>query len=77
MIESVFKLLEAGLTLWNTKESKQYLKEVINLKKEFYEEFNKDERNRSNAVLDNIKHQLRIIEEGFTSQVGITHTRDK
>tara|TARA_R100001086_G_C11848201_1_gene260856 strand:- start:9472 stop:9705 length:234 start_codon:yes stop_codon:yes gene_type:complete len=77
VIESVFKLLEAGLTLWNTKESKQYLKEVINLKKEFYEEFNKDERNRSNAVLDNIKHQLRIIEEGFTSQVGITHTRDK
>lgn len=69
MIESILGILEAGLSLWNTKEARKYQDQVIKLKKEFYEEYNKPDNERSDARLDNIMRELLIIGEGFTAEI--------
>lgn len=61
-------VLEQGLKLWNTKESRKYLDRVIKLKKEWYEEFNRSDR--SQLALDNISRELRIIAETFANNLG-------
>lgn len=77
MIGSLFKVLEAGLGLWKSKESRKYLDRVIKLKKEFYEEYNKDDNVRSDAVLDNIQFELRLISDSFASQIGSENSENK
>ena len=61
-------VLEQGLKLWNTKESRKYLDRVIKLKKEWYEEFNRTDR--SQLALDTIQRELRIIAESFANNLG-------
>ena len=75
MIESVFDALSAGLSLWGTKEGRKYLDRVIQLKKDWYEEFNK-ERPDDNE-LDSITLELRHISSTFASQVGASVPKDK
>lgn len=75
MIKLLFGVLEQGLKLWNTKESRKYLDQMIELKRAWYEEFNKS--NPSDAVLDNIERELRIIGEAFASQIGAENTENK
>jgi len=72
MVESLIKVLETGLSLWNTKESRRYKKKVLELKKDWYEEFNKPIS--SDAVLDNIGLQLRLISDSFSSEAGVKDT---
>lgn len=74
MIETIFKLLTAGLNLWSDKEKNKYLDQMINLKRAFYEEYNKPEPD--SAVLDNIRLELRLLCDSFSSQVGIASTKD-
>jgi len=75
MVSSLIKALSAGLSLWNTKESRKYLDKVIILKREFYEEFNK--QNPDDAALDRIYNELRIISEAFYSKVTKPDTENK
>ncbi len=67
MTELVFKLLSSGLSLWESKEKRKYLDKVIDLKKRWYLEINKDDSDDS--VLDSIELELRILAETFSSQV--------
>lgn len=63
---ALIQSLKFGLSLWNTKESRKYLDEVIELeKKKLYEE-NKPEENRNHAYIDNINHRLCIIVDATT-----------
>lgn len=75
MFNSIVSILSAGLTLWNTKESRKYLERVIELKKAWHEEYNK--KNPDDALLDNIFTELRIIGESFSAQVGKQDTKNK
>lgn len=75
MISSVFKVLEAGLGLWKSKESRKYLDKVIKLKREWYEEYNKE--TSDHAILDNIERELLILCESFSSQAGIKNADNK
>jgi hypothetical protein len=70
MFESLAKALAAGLSLWESKEKRRYLDELIELKRKWYAEFNLGEGNRSNAVLDGIELELRILTDSFSSAVG-------
>lgn len=75
MIDSLFKVLIPALTLWKNKDARKYLDKVIQLKKEWYSEYNKDISD--DAVLDNIEFELRIISESFSSQVGTENAKAK
>lgn len=68
MKEALFMALSAGLSLWNTKEARKYRERVLELKKEWYEEFNKPIPD--NASLDGIELELRHIAESFYTQTG-------
>lgn len=70
MLELLFKVLGAGLSIWESKEKNKYIDKLIELKKDYYEEFNKGAGHRSNAVLDNIELELRLIAEVFSSANG-------
>lgn len=75
MIDSLFKALAAGLSLWQSKEARKYLDEVIKLKEQWYEEYNKDMPD--NNKLDTIELQLHNITSVFSSQVGVPNTGNK
>jgi hypothetical protein len=74
MVTALFQALAAGLKLWQSKESRKYLDRLIELKEDYYEEYNKDPARRSDAVLDNIERELRILTESFAAGVGAQDT---
>lgn len=63
-----FRILEKGLSLWQSKEKRKYLDRVLELKKDWYEEF--DRPDRSQLALDKIERELRLIAETFASNLG-------
>jgi len=67
--ESLIKALQAGLSIWDNKEKTKYIDKLLKLRKEYYEEYNKDRPDM--ARLDNINFELQLISEVFSSQVGI------
>ena len=73
-MDNLFKALAAGLTLWQHKDAREYLDLVIKLRREWYEEYNKEVP--IDSVLDNIELQLQHISESFSSQVGISYFKD-
>lgn len=76
MFEALCKTLEAGLSLWGDKEANKYVDRLIALKKKYYEEYNKPLGARSDAVLDNIEFELRVLATSFSSGVrkpDVTH----
>lgn len=70
MIELIFKILGTGLSLWETKEKTKYQDKYIALKRAYYEELNKPDEERSDAVLDNLEFELRILCNSFSTEVG-------
>lgn len=58
-------ILKEGLKLWASKESTKYLDQVVKLEKEYYEELNKREDERSDHKLDRILLELTIISQSF------------
>jgi len=68
MLESLFKVLGAGLSIWEHKERRKYIDELLRLKKEYYEVYN--ENPRDHGRLDVIEHRVRTIGEVFSSSVG-------
>ena len=60
---ALIQSLKFGLSIWDNKESRKYLDEVLSLeKKRLYEE-NKPEEKRNHAILDNIDARLCLITE--------------
>lgn len=71
MIGAIFALVEAALSLANTIIKRKYVNRVNDLKRGWYEEFNKPEAERSNAVLDNIERELRIAVESLAADLKL------
>ena len=74
MTEALFLALHSGLSIWQSKESRKYLDKLIKLKKEYYEEYNQEISD--DAVLDNIRFELRLLSEAFSSKVGAANPKD-
>lgn len=68
MIESVLKILEAGLSLWESTEKRKYVDAIIKLKKEYYEEIKNPKPD--NAILDYIEFRLQLLGNSFASQIA-------
>lgn len=77
MIETILGVLTAAFTLWDDLEKDKYVNQLVSLKEQYYAEFNKPVADRSDAVLDNIEFQLRILAVGFTASVGAKNTQNK
>jgi hypothetical protein len=67
-VDSIFRLLGAGLELWTEKEKNKYVDAYIELKQELYEEQNKPRPDH--AVIDNIMFKLKLLIESFASKIG-------
>lgn len=70
MFTVLLNCLNAGLTLWDDKEKTKYVDQLISLKEQYYAEFNKPDASRSDAVLDNLEFQLRVLATSFAAGVG-------
>ena len=68
MVTAFLEVLAAGLNLWNSKEKTKYIDKLIDLKKEYYEEYNKPIGTRSDARLDHLVAKMRLIGAGFAAQ---------
>jgi hypothetical protein len=69
MISSLFATLAAGLSLWEHKDKNKYVEKMLSLKKDYYEEYNKERHDM--ARLDNITFELQLTSEAFSAQVRI------
>jgi hypothetical protein len=76
VIELIFQSLSTGLSIWESKEKTKYIDKMLTLKRQWYEEYNKPTSNRSDARLDHIEYELRILVETFASKVGTSHTEN-
>lgn len=77
MFETILGVLSAAFTLWDDLEKDKYVSKLVTLKEQYYAEFNKPADQRSDAVLDNIEFELRLLATGFASSVGTKNTQDK
>jgi len=67
MVELIFKILGTGLSIWETKEKRKYIDELLELKKAWYYEDNKPFNQRDNSALDNIERRLFELGDIFAS----------
>lgn len=75
MTEALFQALASGLSLWQSKEARKYVDKLIRLKRDYYEEYNQEISD--DAVLDNLRFELRLLSEAFSSKVGAENTENK
>lgn len=66
---ALIQSLKFGLSIWNTKESRKYLDEVIDLETKRSYEKNKLEKLRNHAFIDGIDNRLCIIADA-TAKFG-------
>jgi hypothetical protein len=74
MIALLFSVLHEGLKLLNTRESNKLSNEIMELKKEWLNEYSKPRNLRSNADLDDMELRLELIARTFINTVGVAKT---
>lgn len=75
MVSAIIKALASGLSLWESKESRKYIDKLMKIKKDYYEEYNKDRPDM--AKLTNMRFELQLLCEAFSSKVGTQGSVDK
>lgn len=70
MVESILAVLAAGLKLWGSLESRKYVDKMMRLKKRYRDEWNKPESERSDAELDDITFEIKILADSFAAAVA-------
>ncbi len=70
MFAVILSLLDTGLKLWLDKRRTRFIDEKIRLEKAYYEEYNKPDGERSNAVLDNLHAELCRLAIAFATEAG-------
>lgn len=67
MIESLLKIFEAGLSIWETAQSRKYQKAVLDLKRRRANELRKDRPDHN--VIDHCEHELCILAELVSNEI--------
>ena len=67
--ELALSVLSQGLKLWNTAQARKYLKELMELKEEYYHEFNRPDR--SDLNLDRLHDRIKLIATYFATQSSL------
>jgi hypothetical protein len=70
MFEKLAQALAAGLSLWESKEKTKYVDKILDLKKEWYEEYQKPIGVRSDDQLARIEHELCLVCDAFTASIA-------
>jgi hypothetical protein len=74
IIGALLEILSAALSIWESKEKRKYIDRKLELEKRYYEEYNKPDSVRSDAVLDNIEFELRQLARTVASEIGTTNS---
>lgn len=69
MTELLLKVIGSALSIWDSKEKTKYEDQYNKLMRDWYEEINKPDDIRSNAVLDNIEFELRLFGDRFSAAI--------
>ncbi len=75
MIKVLLDVLGSALSIWETKEKTKYLDKYTALKQAYYVEYNKPDEIRSDAVLDNLEHELCIFASGVSAEIGAKNAK--
>jgi len=67
-IETLLKVLEAGLQLWNTKQSRKYQESIMDLKKRRDDELNKGDE-MDHAYLDKLERDIMFLSNLFSTEI--------
>lgn len=67
-IDTLLKVLEAGLNLWNTRQSRKYQEAIIDLKKKRDDELNKGDT-MDHAYIDKLERDIMYLSELFSTEV--------
>tara|TARA_R100001530_G_scaffold108662_1_gene76197 strand:- start:302 stop:526 length:225 start_codon:yes stop_codon:yes gene_type:complete len=67
MWEAFAKALSSGLGLWESKEKRKYIDKLIKLRRQHYEEINKDKPDH--RIIDELEFELCLLSEAFSSKV--------
>ncbi len=76
MVTSILALIESVLSIANTIIKRKYINRVNDLKRAYYEEYNKPADKRSDAVLDNLVRELCIACESLAADLRIQNPSD-
>lgn len=66
---SILGIVEAALSIWNSKLKHKYIDKVETLKRAYYAEMNKPREEQSDAVLDNLEFELRITAASLAADI--------
>lgn len=75
-ISVILSLTDTGLKLWQQKDARKYIDQLIELKQEYYNEINKPNELRDDACLDRIEFRIKLLCESFTSSVGQSNAKN-
>ncbi len=70
MFNALLTVLGAGLQIWASKEKRKYIDKLLKIKKEYREEESKPYENRSDAVLDNLEFELKLLGLAFAADAS-------
>ena len=70
MWTALAQALATGLSLWKDAEATKYIDKLNDLRRDYYEESNKDPALRSDAVLDNLEFELCCVSFAFSARAG-------
>ena len=63
-------ITQTALNIWESKEKTKYQDRLISLKKDWYEEYNKPENERSGLTLDRTRLELLILTSSISSAIN-------
>jgi hypothetical protein len=69
-IGTILALAETGLKLWQQKDARKYLDQLIELKQDYYDEINKPIEQRDDARLDRIEFRIKLLCDSFAATIG-------
>ena len=70
MVAALFSILNSALSIWANKEKTKYQDRLLSLKRDYYAEYNKPLSERSDAVLDNLEFELRLLSDAVAANLG-------
>lgn len=76
MFTSIIGIVEAVLHIWAKKLDRKYIDRVAELKRAYYEEQNKPDDQRSDAVLDNLCFELRLVSAALAADLRAQNPAD-
>ena len=77
MFLELLKTLGTALSIWEHKEKGKYAEKLMELERAYWEEQNKDAASRSDARLDNLEFELRLLARGYRASVGEQNAQNK